>query len=90
MIKKIDWVGYFFISIFGIPFLLFNIFPILFGAYISFNEWGIFGEPDWIGLENYTREQILLFIAVHFTFVLSGVLLAYMDSLTVKSKLKNK
>ena len=39
------------------------------------------------GLENYTREQILLFIAVHFTFVLSGVLLAYMDSLTVKSKL---
>ena len=55
MIKKIDWVGYFFISIFGIPFLLFNIFPILFGAYISFNEWGIFGEPDWIGLENYTN-----------------------------------
>ena len=53
MIKKIDWVGYIFISIFGIPFLLFNIFPILFGAYISFNEWGIFGEPDWIGLENY-------------------------------------
>ena len=42
------------------------------------------------GLENYTREQILLFIAVHFTFVLSGVLLAYMDSLTVKSKLQNK
>ena len=55
MTKKIDWVGYFFISIFGIPFLLFNIFPILFGAYISFNEWGIFGEPDWIGLENYTN-----------------------------------
>ncbi len=55
MIKKIDWVGYFFVSIFGIPFLLFNIFPILFGAYISFNEWGIFGEPDWIGLENYAN-----------------------------------
>ena len=35
------------------------------------------------GLENYTKEQILLFIAVHFTFVLSlGVLLAYMDFLT--------
>ena len=42
------------------------------------------------GLENYTREQILLFIAVHFTFVLSGVLLAYMDSLTAKSKAFNK
>ena len=38
------------------------------------------------GLENYTKEQILLFIAVHFTFVLSGVLLAYMDFLTERSK----
>ena len=39
------------------------------------------------GLENYTQNQILLFIAVHFTFVISGVLLAYMDSLTAKSKI---
>ena len=38
------------------------------------------------GLENYTHSQILLFIAVHFTFVLSGVLLAYMDSIVAKSK----
>ena len=42
------------------------------------------------GLEKYTKEQILLFIAVHFTFVLSGVLLAYMDSLIAKSKSKMK
>ena len=41
------------------------------------------------GLENYTESQILLFIAVHFTFVLSGVLLAYMDSLIEKNKRKN-
>ena len=39
------------------------------------------------GLENYTQNQILLFIAVHFTFVVSGVLLAFMDSLTAKSKI---
>ena len=39
------------------------------------------------GLENYTQSQILLFIAVHFTFVVSGVLLAYMDSLTARSKI---
>ena len=38
------------------------------------------------GLENYTQNQVILFIAVHFTFVLSGVLLAYMDSLTAKGK----
>tara|TARA_B100000989_G_C19509812_1_gene458397 strand:- start:1086 stop:1598 length:513 start_codon:yes stop_codon:yes gene_type:complete len=41
------------------------------------------------GLENYTQSQIILFIAVHFTFVLSGVLLALMDSLVAKSKTKN-
>ena len=42
------------------------------------------------GLENYTQSQILLFIAVHFTFVLSGVLLAYMDSLIAKNKSREK
>ena len=40
------------------------------------------------GLENYTQSQVLLFIAVHFTFVLSGVLLAYMDSLIACGKKK--
>ncbi len=40
------------------------------------------------GLENYTQSQVLLFIAVHFTFVLSGVLLAYMDSLIAGGKKK--
>ena len=40
------------------------------------------------GLEKYTTTQIILFIAVHFTFVLSGVLLAYMDSLVIKNKNK--
>jgi len=39
-------------------------------------------------LEKYSKEQILLFIAVHLTFVLSGVLLAYMDSLVVKNQKK--
>ena len=43
---------------------------------------------SFFGLENYTREQILLFIAVHFTFVLSGG--AYMDSLIAKNKPKTK
>ena len=40
------------------------------------------------GLENYTQNQIILYIAVHLTFVLSGVLLAYMDSLIIKGKKK--
>ena len=37
-------------------------------------------------IEKYTDSQIILFIAIHLTFVLSGVLLAYMDSLNVKNK----
>ena len=45
---------------------------------------GIHLPKSIFGLEKYTKEQILLFIAVHFAFVLSGVLLAYMDSLIAK------
>ena len=37
-------------------------------------------------IEKYTENQIILFIAVHLTFVVSGVLLAYMDSLVAKVK----
>ncbi len=37
-------------------------------------------------LDKYTREQIILFIAIHFTFVISGVILAYMDTLISKNK----
>ena len=48
-----DWVGYVFVAFFTIPFLLFNIGPILFGIYVSFTKWGIFGKPRWIGLQNF-------------------------------------
>tara|TARA_B100000989_G_scaffold264721_1_gene217259 strand:+ start:1736 stop:2239 length:504 start_codon:yes stop_codon:yes gene_type:complete len=37
-------------------------------------------------LDQYTQEQIILFIAIHFTFVISGVILAYMDTLISKNK----
>ena len=37
-------------------------------------------------LDKYTKEQIVLFIAIHFTFVISGVILAYMDYLISKNK----
>ncbi|MBV8566114.1 MAG: sugar ABC transporter permease [Methylobacteriaceae bacterium] len=54
---KIDWIGYVFIAFFAVPFLLFNIMPILFGVYVSFTEWSIVGEPSWVGLDNY-REAL--------------------------------
>jgi multiple sugar transport system permease protein len=51
--RRIDWVGYVFVAFFTIPFLIFNVGPVLFGIYVGFTEWGIIGEPTFIGLENY-------------------------------------
>jgi multiple sugar transport system permease protein len=51
--EKVDWSGYAFVAFFGLPFLIFNICPILFGAIVGFTEWGIIGAPKWVGLENF-------------------------------------
>src|SRR5438552_16938510 len=53
--ERIDWSAYLFILPFFLPFLLFTFGGILFGAYVSFTEWGIVGDPKWVGLANYTR-----------------------------------
>jgi multiple sugar transport system permease protein len=52
-IEKTDWVAYAFLALFTVPFLLFNILPIIFTAYLSFMKWGIFGAPQFVGLDNY-------------------------------------
>jgi multiple sugar transport system permease protein len=36
--REIDWVGYLFIAFFALPFLIFNIMPVFFGAYVAFTE----------------------------------------------------
>ncbi|MGH6932529.1 MAG: carbohydrate ABC transporter permease [Dongiaceae bacterium] len=38
---------------FTVPFLLFNIAPIVFSGYLSFMQWGLFGSPRFVGLDNY-------------------------------------
>ena len=35
-----------FVAFFTVPFLLFNVAPVLFGIYVSFTEWGIIGDAD--------------------------------------------
>lgn len=50
---RIDWVGYVFIGFFTVPFLIFNVGPVLFGIYVGFTEWGIIGDPTWVGFQNY-------------------------------------
>lgn len=51
--QPLDWVGYLFVAFFAVPFLLFNIMPVLFGGYVAFTEWSIIGAPRWAGLENF-------------------------------------
>src|SRR5262249_36253743 len=46
-------IGYLLVSFFGVPFLVFNVLPILFGGYVAFTQWGIIGSPHWVGLENF-------------------------------------
>jgi multiple sugar transport system permease protein len=48
-----DWSGYLFVAFFGLPFLIFNACPILFGVVVGFTEWGIIGTPEWVGLDNF-------------------------------------
>ncbi len=51
--RPIDWIGYAFVACFAIPFLLFNVAPVIFGAYVALTEWSIVGRPEWIGFDNY-------------------------------------
>jgi multiple sugar transport system permease protein len=50
-----DPVAYLFVAFFTVPFFLFNILPVFFGAYVSLTRWSIIGTPRFIGLENFSR-----------------------------------
>ncbi|HSI40762.1 MAG TPA: sugar ABC transporter permease [Xanthobacteraceae bacterium] len=65
--ERIDKVGYLFVAFFTVPFLLFNILPILFGVYVAFTRWSIVGTPRWVGVENFTRALSDPWVEVAFT-----------------------
>jgi len=48
-------VGYVFISLFIIGFLVFTVYPLLSSLYFSFTKYSGLGTPEWIGLLNYKR-----------------------------------
>ena len=74
--EPVDWVGYLFVAFFTLPFLLFNIAPIFFGAYVAFTKWGIFGKPRWIGLQNFRDAFKDEFVAIAFkNTILYGVII---------------
>ena len=74
--EPVDWIGYVFVAFFTVPFLLFNIAPIFFGAYVGFTKWGIFGKPKWVGLQNFTDAFKDEFVAIAFkNTVLYGLII---------------
>jgi multiple sugar transport system permease protein len=48
-------VGYVFISLFIVGFLVFTVYPLLSSLYLSFTKYSGLGTPEWIGLLNYKR-----------------------------------
>ena len=48
-------VGYVFISLFIIGFLVFTLYPLLYSLYLSFTSYNGLSEAKWIGFLNYTR-----------------------------------
>lgn len=53
--ERIEWSAYFYVLPFFVPFLVFTVGAIFFGAYVSFTEWRIVGSPEFVGLANYMR-----------------------------------
>ena len=53
--ERVDWSAYLFVLPFFLPFLVFTVAAIGFGTYVSFTDWGIIGDPAWVGLANFRR-----------------------------------
>lgn len=54
-LRKEQVAGWLFVSPWVIGFLAFNLYPLLDTIYNSFTKLGIFGAPQWIGLQNYQQ-----------------------------------
>jgi multiple sugar transport system permease protein len=47
--------GYAFMLPFMIPFILFNLVPLVFGVIVAFTNWSIIGAPKFVGLANFKQ-----------------------------------
>ncbi|WP_152046391.1 carbohydrate ABC transporter permease [Aureimonas psammosilenae] len=92
--SRTDWVAYLFVSFFTVPFLLFNVLPVLFGFYLAFTNWSIIGTPSFAGFDNFTRaynDRLLwqaFFNTLRYALVIvpSVVILAYLAALYVHQR----
>ncbi|MCW6509240.1 carbohydrate ABC transporter permease [Lichenifustis flavocetrariae] len=53
--EKVDSIAYLFVAFFTVPFVLFNVLPVLFGLYLAFTNWSIVGTPTFVGFGNFVR-----------------------------------
>lgn len=53
--ERVEWSAYLFVLPFLVLYVTFLVLPLIFGAYVSFTEWGIVGDPVWVGLKNVQR-----------------------------------
>lgn len=53
--RHIDWSAYAFLLPFFVPFFIFTVGAILFGAYVAFTDWRIIGQAQWVGLKNFSE-----------------------------------
>lgn len=51
--RDINKMGYLFVAPFVIVFLIFNLYPVLRTLYLSFTDYQGFGDPVFVGLQNY-------------------------------------
>ncbi|WP_055105294.1 carbohydrate ABC transporter permease [Paenibacillus ihumii] len=87
--------GYAFISPFVIGFLAFTLIPILISLYLSFTNYNLFNDPQWIGTFNFQKmftqdQKYWNSVRVTFIYVFAGVPLRLMFALFVAMLLNTK
>lgn len=81
--------GYLFISPWIIGFLAFQLYPLLDTVYNSFTKLGLFGAPQWIGLQNYQQlfsqdadfrlslgNMVIFVVGATIIYIVGGLILA--------------
>ncbi|MDZ5471464.1 sugar ABC transporter permease [Bacillus sp. 31A1R] len=75
--RKIKWkkrlIPFGFLSPVLVIFSLFMFIPVVFALYMSFHQWGMIGNPEFVGIENYVRllQDPLFWISVKNTIIFS-------------------
>lgn len=75
---KQEWPAYLFLTPWIVGLLAFTVIPVAASLYLSFTDYDMFADPEWIGAENYkdifTNDgQFIASLIVTFKYVLIGV-----------------